>query len=288
MKFAHLSDPHFAAITYNPLQLFSKQWLGNLNLLLFRDKTHETDLLKNFGSILKELSVSFLCITGDFATTAWEKEFSMAKQWVETIPIPVFSLPGNHDIYTKSSEKQRLFYKTFPSSSQEFGFSLEKDRIEVRKLNDTWWYIGLDCALATSLILSNGVFFKSLEQNLMQALQKIDPKDHIIVANHFPYFCTNRPRHDLKYGEILRGLLKQDKRVKAYLHGHDHTPEIYTTFGNPVVFNAGSCSHNKHRLFYILDLQDKHLKCASYRFTDEGGYALCNEHTFELDSFRSH
>lgn len=252
IRIAHISDPHFASITYNPNQFFSKRWLGNCNLILFRHKTYQTNHLSYLPELFTSLNVEVVAITGDLTTTSLDKEYNKAKIFVDSFKernMTTIVLPGNHDMYTKESEKRKRFYHYFPSRAS-------KSKVEIKKLKEGFWWIGLDCAYASNLFLSNGKFTTDIENTLKYSLEQIPSQDCIIMGNHFPLFSTGNMRHDLSGAKRLQSLLKYYPNVKLYLHGHDHIPYLIDkqNEGFPLVFNAGSVSHLPEGSFYLLEL----------------------------------
>ncbi|NGX53770.1 MAG: 3',5'-cyclic adenosine monophosphate phosphodiesterase CpdA [Chlamydiae bacterium] len=115
IRLAHLSDPHFASVTYSPRQFFSKRWLGNTNLILFRKKAYQTDHLKHIPELLETLDVETVFITGDVATTSRDEEFAKAAAFASKFKQPVHLVPGNHDCYTRGSDREKRFYRYFPA-----------------------------------------------------------------------------------------------------------------------------------------------------------------------------
>lgn len=258
-RVAHLSDLHFAAITYSWKQFFSKRWLGNCNLILFRKKTLLQRQLFALPDLLQQLNVQAILITGDLTTTSLSEEFQKARTFVDALfdrNLKPFLIPGNHDVYTCGAEKTKRFYSFFPSKSENY--SLKTDRIERHYLGQRWWWVPLDTALATSLVLSNGKFFKETELKLREVLTSIPTQDKIIIGNHFPLYKTAGPRHYLWRTEKLQQILKEFASVKLYLHGHDHTPYQIDRQkeGFPLVFNAGSCAHMPTSTFNLYELTD--------------------------------
>lgn len=255
LRIAHLSDPHFSQITYHPSQLFSKRLIGNLNLLLFRKRSYQTEHLWHLPDLLETLNIEALFITGDFSSTSLDAEFAMGKRLVEAFrerQLSTYVLPGNHDCYTREAQCLKRYYHFFPSEEL-----LEK-RVEHFHLGKGWWYIGLDCALATPLFCAYGCFFEKTEAYLEQVLKSIPASDRVIVGNHFPLFPEGRPQRDLKRAHALQEMLKAFPQVKLYLHGHDHTHYVIDRQkeGYPLVLNSGSCAHRPDGTFYTIDLFD--------------------------------
>lgn len=255
LRIAHISDPHFASLSFNFNQFFSKRWLGNCNLLLFRSKLHRTDELIQLPKLFSSLQVDLVAITGDLTTTSLDKEYIKAKAFVSSFTdygLMTVLLPGNHDIYTKGSARAKRFYQYFPSAAAE-------GKIEVKKIKESFWWIGLDCAYASNLFLSDGKFTAEMKKALEKILVKIPSSDSVIMGNHFPLFSSGNRRHDLQGTQELQKLLQRFPQVRLYLHGHDHVHYIVDKRkeGLPLTFNAGSISHWPERGFYLIDLTEK-------------------------------
>ena len=242
-----------------------------LNLALFRRNSYKTQHLKHLPSLMEHLNVDHVFITGDFTSTSLDAEFSLGKDFANSFSMPTFTLPGNHDAYTKKSELEQTYYNYFPSDQ------LKKTRVEKRRLKDHWWWVGLDCARANNLLKSNGCFYPEMEAPLHETLRSIPKDESIILANHFPLFASGRPSHDTEGGEQLAQLLKQYPNVKLYLHGHDHEPYIIDQRkeGFPLTLNAGSCAHQPDGTFYLVELEQNSCLVERLLFTQsaEGGFS---------------
>jgi len=278
LRIAHLSDPHFSHATYHPAQFFSKRWIGNFNLIFSRQRTYQTQHLWHLPELLKTLNVENVFITGDFTSTSQDKEFAEGKYFVDQFlqkGLPTFVLPGNHDCYIKSVEKTRRFYSFFSSEA------LKDKRVETVPLKKGWWYIGLDCAVATPPFCSYGVFLESTEHFLKEALLSIPASERVIVGNHFPLYTTGRPLHDLKRAAELQQLLKSFPQVKLYLHGHDHNDYLFDrqNEGLPLVLNSGSCAHKPDGSFYLVELFEQECLVQRLLFRKEAH----NEFSWNLD-----
>lgn len=251
LRIAHLSDPHFSQVTYNPMQFLSKRWIGNLNLLLFRKRAYQTTHLWHLPGLLSSLDVKSVFITGDFSSTSLNTEFDEGRRFVASFQekgMQTFTLPGNHDCYTKAVERNYCFYSFLGSQN------MKETGIEKAELGLGWWYIGLDCAVASPPFCSYGLLCDETESLLKETLQTIPNNDRVVIGNHFPLFSTGHPRHDLKRATALQNVLHKFPQVKLYLHGHDHVPYIIEKPGFPLVLNAGSCAQKSEAAFYILDL----------------------------------
>jgi 3',5'-cyclic AMP phosphodiesterase CpdA len=279
-KLAHISDLHFSRLTLNPLQFLSKQWLGNLNVFFFRKKHYSTlPLVHLFKMLLEENPIDYLLITGDISSTASEKEFQKAEELfleLEAHHIKTFFLPGNHDAYTKKAYKNRLFYNYFSNPIEHpdlsYGrFTLKHHGVEAHSLQNHWYLILLDTAIATPLISSKGLFSEKIEANLLTLLQEIPSNSQIMIANHFPYSQQEKQRKILVNGDKLLSILKQDKRIKFYLHGHTHKHNISPIQPNvyPITLDSGSLNHLSFGTWNLLTLDNHEALIDIFHFKNQ-------------------
>lgn len=250
LRLAHLSDPHFSSIVLHPNQFLSKRWIGNLNLIFFRNRFFRLTPLFHLPEWMDRLGVDAISITGDFTTTSHEKEFQEASAFVKSFRQPLFTLPGNHDCYTKEAEKKKLYYSAFPDPD------LQNRRVSAKPLKEGWWHVALDCTLSTPAFHAYGRFFPEMEEELDKVLSSLPQEDSIILANHFPLFLTGSEKHGLQRAAPLQTILKRHPNVKLYLHGHEHLPYFVDRREQrlPLVNNAGSCARKVKGGFSLFDL----------------------------------
>ncbi|MCH9634209.1 MAG: 3',5'-cyclic adenosine monophosphate phosphodiesterase CpdA [Chlamydiae bacterium] len=266
MKIAHLSDIHFFRNDLGLCSFFSKRLLGTLNHYL-NPKRHSINFdLFDLPKFLKKEGVTHVIITGDFTTTSSIKEFALAKEFIKSLKdlgFSVFSIPGNHDKYTRDSEKKKRFYK-FIESPQ----ALEKDGLACEDLGEGYKCIMLDTALATPLWSSQGSFSKDLENKLEELLSTFPLSQPLILVNHFPVIKGDSPaRHQMLRKEALKSLIKRHPNIILFLHGHTHTSEFTST--NPLMINCGSLTLTENGSFHIMDLTEGFLEVKAYHFQDE-------------------
>ncbi len=263
-RFAHISDLHFYNLSWNPSQFFSKRWLGNLNLSLVRKHTFYPEGLTSLIPVFQEKRIDAVLITGDLTSTSHEKEFQLAKQFIDQLQsekFKVFTLPGNHDHYTKNAYKNKLFYKYFDthytsSSDPVSSLSLKDDGIAASPMGHGWWLFALDTALATSLLSSNGYFSSELQQKLETALNDL-PQDHnVILLNHFPLFANESPRKSLIRREALQNILERFPKIKLFLHGHTHRHCIADLRAShlPLILDSGSTAQKNGATWNLIDI----------------------------------
>ncbi|MBI2809855.1 MAG: metallophosphoesterase [Candidatus Melainabacteria bacterium] len=251
-RLAHISDLHFSKLSWNPSQFFSKRWIGNLNLICKRQRSFAPDYLTTLFPIFHERKIDAVLITGDLTCTSYEPEFQMAQQFIEGLKqehFKVFTLPGNHDQYTKSAFKKQLFYQFFPATYAPptdplSSLSLKEDGITAAYFGHGWWLLALDTAIATSLISSNGYFSPELEQKLEKALKEMPNGHQAILINHFPVFSNESSRKALLRKEALKKLLERFPKIKLFLHGHTHRHTIADLRSShlPIMLDSGSAA----------------------------------------------
>lgn len=275
-RLAHISDLHFFKLQWNPIQFFSKRWLGNLNLLFHRKNALEPEALTTLFPVFHERKVDAVLITGDLTTTTHEDELLLAKRFVDCLKgenLKVFTLPGNHDHYTKKAFRRKSFYQFF----DEFyapGLSLKEDQLTAAYFEHGWWLMALDTAVATSWVSSNGYFSPELEQRLEKALQEI-PDDHrVILLNHFPIFSNESPRKWLIRKEALKKLIQRFPKIKLFLHGHTHRHSIadLRNSGLPIILDSGSTAKKQGGTWNLIDITTAGCEIEVFKNSTQDGF----------------
>jgi len=262
-RFAHISDLHFSKVTWSPTQFFSKRWIGNCNLLLSRKHNFSPERLTNLFPLFHELKIDTVLITGDLSSTSRKEEFTQALEFIEGLKqenFKVFTLPGNHDHYTKEAYRSKLFYQFFDESyAPSSAYSLKKDKFTLTPLGHNWWLLALDTALATSLLSSSGLFPADLEANLEKALKEIPADQRILMMNHFPLFSNDSASKELVRAEALQKLIEKFPQIKLYLHGHSHRHCIadLRNSGLPILLDSGSTGKKERATWNLIEITPK-------------------------------
>ena len=270
LRFAQISDLHYAHASWNPRQFFSKQWLGNFNLLLFRQRQFLPQRLELLVPLLKEKRINNLVVCGDISSTSRPAEFAMGKAFIEKTGIKTFSVPGNHDHYTRRAYREKWFYDYFPAKYQE-EFNLKDHSVAAEKIAPGWWMALLDTAIATSLVSSEGLFSIVAEAHLERLLRQIPENDRIILVTHYPLFSPDHDRKKLLRASALQALLRRHRNVKLYLHGHTHRHCIadLRPDGLPILLDAGTVSFRKRATCNFFEISDQKCTIDVYSFGTE-------------------
>jgi 3',5'-cyclic AMP phosphodiesterase CpdA len=286
IRCAHLSDLHFFNLSLNPLQFFSKRGLGNLNFIALRKPKFYLPQLDTLIAQYVNLNVDCVIVSGDLSTTSFIKEFRQAEHLFDRFReagMKVFTLPGNHDQYTKRSFKKQLFYDIFPSSfSPACAYNLKDHKVTSVELGKGWSLILLDTAIATPWASSQGLFSVEAEKNLDALLSSMPAHQKVILANHFPLFEHEAERRVLQRASALRDVVRRHPMIKVYLHGHTHRQSLAALQGNgyPLILDSGSASQKHAGSWNLLDLSETGYAVKAFRLQSQTwNVARSYEHT---------
>lgn len=255
-RLAHISDLHFSKVHFRLFPFSPKSWVGNINFLLRRKRQFDYKMLEALILSLQKEKVDHVLISGDLSCTSSHAEFIKAKAFVKTLEdagMRVTLIPGNHDHLSKKSYKNKEFYRFFPKET------LEKHAVEAEKLFDSWWLVSLDTTLATPLFCCHGEFSKAIEDKLTQVLSELPKESNVLLVNHFP---IHHPKNKALRGEEnLLALLKDNPKVKIYLHGHTHKRRIVDArpLNLPILTDSGCASHKFLGSWNLIELEDNQL-----------------------------
>jgi 3',5'-cyclic AMP phosphodiesterase CpdA len=255
----------------------SKRLFGTLNWFFLRKPHFFPERLEPLPKLFTELGVDLVLLGGDFTTTALGKEYELASKFVAQIEQPWIAIPGNHDHYTYRSYRQKHFYRYFTNKKGKAAhrtdfFSLKDQGVEAHRISEGWWVLALDTAIATNPYSSKGRFSKRQEAYLVEMLDLIPKEDSILLLNHYPFFHHDEERRCLERGDALQEILKQDPRIKLYLHGHTHRNSIadLQAAGLPIVLDSGCPVQGDVSSWNLIDLTEAFCETTSYRW--DGGW----------------
>jgi 3',5'-cyclic AMP phosphodiesterase CpdA len=271
MRIVHISDLHCTQVTWNPLRLLSKRFLGSLNWFFLRNSEFSQELLEPLPELFSNLQVDLVLFGGDFTTTSLRKEYQLAQEFVSKLSEKWLAVPGNHDHYTYWSYKKKRFYNYFTNPSSPFPFTLKEHGVEAHQIEPNWWTIALDTTRATGLYSSRGLFSQKTETHMKELLKLIPENAKIIVLNHYPFFQNDAHRRNLERGEALQSLLEKDLRIHLYLHGHTHRQIIANLKQNnlPITLDSGSCTKNERASWHLIDLKTDGCEVSVYTWNEK-------------------
>lgn len=283
IKLAHISDLHFSSPSFDPLQIFSKRWLGNLNSILFRKSHFSYDRVKLLKDLFKKQQITHILISGDISTTSHKDEFLIGQSFVDELKkenFTVITLPGNHDHYTKKAYKKKLFYDYFDHAFEEHAaYNLKDHGVASKKLGPDWVLIVLDTTCLPTLLSSQGHFTPEIEKHLDEILSSLKDQN-VILANHFPFFQHEDLRKRLIRGDSLKKLFAKYPNIRLYLHGHTHRFCVADLRVNqlPIILDSGSTSHSTKGGCHILSINSHGCHLEMFKWNEE--WKLFQEHQF--------
>lgn len=276
MRLAHISDLHFACPNLSPIQLLSKRWLGNLNFALKRRNLFDyTERLPALLDLFKREKITHVAISGDLSITSHPKEFKQAAAFIQALQkegYKTFTIPGNHDHYTKPACRKKLFYRYFPAQHDErCRWNLKEHRVTSLEIEPHLWLVSLDTASATSLFSSVGHFYPQTEENLNALLKNIPANDSVILLNHFPFFQNDRKQNRLLRGDVLRSTIEKHRNILLYLHGHTHRQTVADLRDNrlPILSDPGSAPERSSGACHLIQIDQEKVHIDVYRWQEK-------------------
>ncbi len=245
VRIAHASDIHWLQIP--PLgRLAGKRMLGGLNLLLGRGRHFDRQVQRGLVQHLIDLAPDVVVLSGDLTQSALEDEFAAAREDLQPLldALPVFIVPGNHDLYTPGARDSRRIHGFFGPWMHLDGPIARLDLGEITLL-------GLDPNRPG--LLSSGL----LPQDQLDALREVLANPALadrtaVLVIHYPLLDEHGATYDhfshgLRNAADLIALLRAAPKTPTLLvHGHDH--HAYNTTldapaGNVEIYCCGSSGY---------------------------------------------
>ncbi|MBI3118245.1 MAG: metallophosphoesterase [Candidatus Hydrogenedentes bacterium] len=221
-RLLHISDLHFWEVVWNPLRLMNKRLLGNLNVYWRRRHEFLMHRAEEFADAAAATGIKTVVMTGDFTSTSTHGEFDMGRAFVQGLMrrgLQVILMPGNHDVYTFESVRERRFQHYFgeflPAGGYPHRFTLA----------------GGTPLIVVPTVTANFLSSKGRirHREVREAARLIEecPPGPIVIAGHYPvlhrtYGYTTSPNRQLRHAEVLRAAMGVSGRNIFYLAGHVH------------------------------------------------------------------
>ena len=281
-RLAHFSDIHLStpAAEIPWRALFSKRFFGWVNLGLLGRYSRLRDAGRVTAALVKDLESQrpdHILFTGDVTGLSLEREFKEARGLLAPLIDGgnISGIPGNHDVYTYSAERQRL-YETY------FGEWEKSDRPEpppgVRLLGDDLALFYVKDSRPTALHDSSG---KVGEEQLARLSELLDDpglknRRRILALHYGPRRADGRPdsrHHGLRDADELLAIARKGE-VDLIVHGHLHNRFVLKSQENtPVpIANPGSLTYSAYDQAYHIYLVDQSgIRLEVRRFDDTTG-----------------
>ncbi|MEK2690847.1 metallophosphoesterase [Bdellovibrio sp. GT3] len=245
----HISDLHFGRI-HPPA-------IKSLELFLSNDS----------------LKLDLIIMTGDWTQRARSSQYQAAAEFIKKMPVPIITIPGNHDIplYNFMSRLLRPL-----ANYNKYIRKLTKDCYEDSELA----VVGFRTATAIRSV--EGRLLKSDILRAEKIFKAASPQALRIIACHHPLFVPNHGA-EIRPKKLIPKLF--DLRPHVILSGHSHLNWIELV--NPgtdqeiLHISAGSATSNRLRgeenNFHVLEVDGKSLKIETY-FLGETGFITREDH----------
>jgi 3',5'-cyclic AMP phosphodiesterase CpdA len=287
-RIAHLSDTHVlspAGVEWRKI-LFNKRITGYANLVLRRGRVYRREYL------LAVLEAAATCadhvvVTGDITNLALESEYEEARRLIDSLArsAEVTVVPGNHDIYLPSIQRERRFPhfcgKFLVSDLPECAVQLPAGPYPCVKLRGPAAIIALSSAVPRPPFVASG----NVGDVQLAALEKV--LAHPEVARRTPVILIHHPPVDrrMRLAQLRDGLVDAESLRNSLdplshglvLFGHLHVRVrcvLRTASGALDVICASGAA---------LDHPDPSIRAGFnlYEIDDEGGIATVQARVFD-------
>jgi 3',5'-cyclic AMP phosphodiesterase CpdA len=270
LRIAHFTDIHIDRPEgFAWRDMLSKRILGWINLRILRrqaDFAGSEAVLEALAADLRTVQPDHVISTGDFTALSFPQEFEAARRLL--VPILDSSsptvIPGNHDVYVRSAESQRLYERSFGSwirtdlPAEEFPEDLRHlyPYPLVRLLGDRVAILCLRDVRPNPFHDSSGAVGKPQLRLLSALLDQAEIKDRVkILALHTGFLKAGGRLdgwyHRLKdWKELLDVAVTGG--VSLIIHGHTHGRFVLRRgpFTPVPAANPGSLTCNRHARAY--------------------------------------
>ncbi len=206
------------------LFLFSNAQIKPLKFAFISD-THigspnggsEEDLRRTIRDINQMKDIAFVVITGDITELGKDSEIALAKKILDSLQIPMYIIPGNHDSGWSESGAA-TFNEIF--GSDKFTFSYNGIRF-------------LGCASGPYLRMSDGHIPRDAINWMNTELTKLGPQEPVIFLNHYPIDNSLDNWYDATNALKTRNII-------AILCGHGHNNHAMNFEGIPATMGRSN------------------------------------------------
>ncbi|MGE4371406.1 MAG: metallophosphoesterase [Xanthobacter sp.] len=222
---AHLSDPHLGPLpAVRPTQLLSKRILGVMNWNRHRRHNLGPSTLHLLLEDLKAQEPNHVSVTGDLANVSLPGEFATGAAFLRELGSPehVSMVPGNHDVYVRSTRHLHL---------EQWGAYLTGDGANGPADAETFPYVrrrgpvalvGLSTAVPTAPFMASGWVGTRQLQHLARILDELGQEGVFrVVMLHHPPVGQQSWHRRLRDAAAVRHVLVQ-AGAELVLHGHEH------------------------------------------------------------------
>lgn len=218
-------------LTHKNLQRLKQQAPGDtIKLLLMGDTQRFYDHIEDFySSASKQKNIDFMLHCGDISDFGMAQEFKWVHSLLKGLPFPYLTVIGNHDLLANGKKVYEQMYGPL-----NYYFDYGNLRFVITDTNSREYnYNGS---------VPNISWISS-------ALKTPDSIEQAIVVSHIPPFDGD---FDQSLVPAYLRTLRENKKVKLSLHGHQHRSSIEQPYGDDLKFIVTNSM--KGRSYYIIDI----------------------------------
>ena len=249
MRLIHLTDPHLSSLEGISFKDISgKRWSGYLSWRRKRRHQHRMEMLARITAAVQAEQPDLIVVTGDLAHIGLETEVRQIRAWLAELgpPEQVLVIPGNHDIYHRSSwhsvNEYWGAYLHLQSGKTEPHLADNRDSYPASFSMGDISVVSLSSALPTRVFSATGSLGEGQTERLNHMLseQCLSKKFCCLLVHHPPLPGMIDARKALSDAASLEAVL-QKHPVNLVLHGHNHR-NSKAAIGTTRIFSTNSAS----------------------------------------------
>ncbi|KYG66237.1 hypothetical protein AZI86_04030 [Bdellovibrio bacteriovorus] len=220
--------------------------------------------LENFLKANEE-KLDLIVMTGDWTQRARSSQYQEAAEFIKKLPVPLLTIPGNHDIPLYN------FWVRLLRPLKNYNKYIRELAVDTFESAETV-IVGFRTAHKYRTVEG-----RILEKDILRAkkaFEAADPKALRMIACHHPVFQPKmlsriRPRH------LAQEVLNLKPHIIVSGHSHLNWIELVETEGHKILhISAGSATSDRLRgevnSFHILEIADSNVRVETYFLEEEG------------------
>ncbi|WP_296281685.1 metallophosphoesterase [uncultured Acinetobacter sp.] len=181
--------------------------------------TERQECIKAIQKFCLEQQPEIVVVSGDLTQRAKFKEFLACRQFLDSLKIPYFVVPGNHDI---------PLYHVWKRVFQPFGlYQLFFGSLENTLKTENYYLIGMNTIRRR--YHTRGHISLAQIQKVNQLLSNAPTDQLKIIVSHQPFYISNENHHLKDCPALGKFAIKEwgQHQLYALLHGHLHLVDVY-------------------------------------------------------------
>ncbi len=258
-------------------------------ILHLSDLHFGTETPDTFSALERKINLlepSLIIISGDFTQTASHNEFATARDFIATLSVPCFCVPGNHDIPGYN------LFERFLAPYKRYKHYINED-IEPQLTFDHTDIIGLNTARRAlpHWNWANGAISMSQRTRLMQQSKTAGAvvNRRICVMHHPIYRAEHTPLNVKVFGGHKALDTLNDAKIDLVLTGHVHhaavdAPQRPNSTHRTIFVSASTALSSRTRTqengFNFITLSENKIHIAIYKLR-QGEFRETETHSFD-------